>query len=184
MPKAASPLPQIILQASSSARFAWEEFFDAQLSNQHTRRAYKRAVTQFLLWCEAERLALHSITPGHVGRYVQSLPVEISAKKQALAGIRKFFDLLVVRHAIVLNPALSVRGEKYQLVDGKTPEISKAQVLRQSPSAVAVASARRARLRADAMAEADGAPSLCRAGAEVRTTVVVQLPVTTAIKNP
>ncbi len=28
------------------------------------------------------------------------------------------------RHAIILNPALSVRGERYQVVEGKTPEIT------------------------------------------------------------
>ena len=41
--------------------------------------------------------------------------------------MRHFFDGLVVRHAIILNPALSVRGERYQVVEGKTPEITVAQ---------------------------------------------------------
>jgi len=122
--------PDIIVRAKSSARFAWEEFFDAEIANDHTRRAYKRAVTRFLAWCDAEGLELHTITPGHVGRYMQKLPGEIASKKQNLAGIRKFFDLLVVRHAIILNPALSVRGEKYQVIDGKTPEITKSQARR------------------------------------------------------
>lgn len=31
---------------------------------------------------------------------------------------------MVVRHAVLLNPAASVRGEKYQVVEEKTPEIS------------------------------------------------------------
>ena len=31
---------------------------------------------------------------------------------------------MVTRHAVILNPALSVRGERYQVVEGKTPEIS------------------------------------------------------------
>jgi len=31
---------------------------------------------------------------------------------------------MVTRHAIALNPALSVRGERYQVVEGKTPEIT------------------------------------------------------------
>ena len=30
----------------------------------------------------------------------------------------------MTRHAILLNPALSVRGERYQVVEGKTPEIT------------------------------------------------------------
>ena len=31
---------------------------------------------------------------------------------------------MVTRHAILLNPALSVRGERYEVVEGKTPEIT------------------------------------------------------------
>lgn len=119
--------PDIIIRGKASARFAWEEFFDAQIANENTRRAYKRAIIRFLEWCAIQNLELHTITPGHVGRYMQSLPGEIATKKQQLAGIRKFLDLCVLRHAIVLNPALSVRGEKYQIVDGKTPEITKNQ---------------------------------------------------------
>ncbi len=61
---------------------------------------------------------------------MQELSGEIASKKQQLAAIRKFFDVCVVRHAIILNPALSVRGEKYQVVEGKTPEITKAQARR------------------------------------------------------
>ena len=35
--------------------------------------------------------------------------------------------MLVQRHVIVLNPALSVRTERYSAVEGRTPEISVAQ---------------------------------------------------------
>ena len=45
-------------------------------------------------------------------------------KKQHLAAIRKFFDKLVLRHAILLNPAASARTAKYDVIEGKTPEIS------------------------------------------------------------
>ena len=37
------------------------------------------------------------------------------------------FDLLVVRHVVILNPAASVRAERYSTVEGKTPEIGTAQ---------------------------------------------------------
>jgi integrase/recombinase XerD len=40
------------------------------------------------------------------------------------AAFRHFFDGLVTRHAILLNPALSVHGERYEVVEGKTPEIT------------------------------------------------------------
>lgn len=123
-------IPDIIIRARASARFAWEEFFEAEIANENTRRAYKRAVSRFLAWCDKECLELQTISPGHVGRYMQGLAGEIASKKQQLAGIRKFLDLCVRRHAIVLNPALSVRGEKYQVVDGKTPEITKSQARR------------------------------------------------------
>jgi site-specific recombinase XerD len=39
----------------------------------------------------------------------------------------KFFDLLVIRHVVILNPAASVRAERYSAVEGKTPEIGTAQ---------------------------------------------------------
>jgi len=47
-----------------------------------------------------------------------------ATKKLHLSGIRHFFDTLVTRHVVVLNPAASVRGERLQVVEGKTPEIS------------------------------------------------------------
>jgi len=37
---------------------------------------------------------------------------------------RHFFDNLVTRHAVLLNPALSVRGDRYEVVEGKTPEVT------------------------------------------------------------
>ena len=52
------------------------------------------------------------------------LPDAISSKKLYLAAIRHLFDILVTRHAVVLNPAASVRGERYQVIEGKTPEIT------------------------------------------------------------
>ena len=55
---------------------------------------------------------------------MDSLSVSRSSKKQVLAGLRHFFDGMVNRHAIALNPALSVRTERYSVVEGKTPEIT------------------------------------------------------------
>jgi integrase/recombinase XerD len=120
-------LPAIIEEAGNGARFAWDEFFRGELPNENTRKAYLHAVRQFLAWCEASRVELHQITPGQVGSYLSSLTVSIPTKKQHLAAIRKFFDRLVVRHVIILNPASSVRAERYQVVEGKTPEITVAQ---------------------------------------------------------
>jgi integrase/recombinase XerD len=116
--------PRLVEQAGGNARFAWEELFSAELRNLHTKRAYLHAVRQFLDWCEAHRLELRQITPGCVGTYYDELHASIPTKKQHLSALRCFFNRLVLRHAVPLNPASSVRGERYQLVEGKTPEIT------------------------------------------------------------
>lgn len=55
--------------------------------------------------------------------YLDGTSYAQATKKLHLAALRHFFDELVIRHVIVLNPALSVRGERYVVVEGKTPEI-------------------------------------------------------------
>jgi integrase/recombinase XerD len=117
-------LPAVIEAAGGAARFVWEEFFSGQLRNPHTRRAYTHAVRQFLTWAEGQGVALHQITPGLVGRYVDQLHLGIPSKKQHLAALRAFFDALVLRHVVLLNPVASVRGDRYSVVEGKTPEIA------------------------------------------------------------
>lgn len=122
--------PPLIAAGGAGASFAWEEFLFGQLRNPHTRRSYQRIATRFLRWCEERALALHSIAPAHVGQFLDGLPDAVSSKKVYLAAIRHLFDTLVVRHAVVLNPAASVRGERYQVIEGKTPEITIEQARR------------------------------------------------------
>ena len=134
LPAVRNEVPPLVKAAGNRAKFAWEEFFYARIRSEHTRRAYLRAVTYFLTWCEAEGLLLQQIGPAHVGIYMDSLKLSTSSKKQVLAGLKHFFDGLVTRHAIALNPALSVRTERYAVVEGKTPEITvkQARILLQS----------------------------------------------------
>ena len=67
------------------------------------------------------------MTPGLAGRFIEELPGSDPTKNQALAALRHFFDALVTRHAVVLNPFSSVRGKKHAVVDGKTPELTPGQ---------------------------------------------------------
>jgi len=120
----ARDIPQIVLDAGPNARFAWEEFFFGRIRSQHTRRAYHRAVKRFMGHCESRGLAISAISPADVGSYLDSLELATSSKKQVLAGLRHFFDGMVTRHAIILNPAASVRADRYQVMEGKTPEIT------------------------------------------------------------
>lgn len=123
-------LPALIEQAGANARFAYEEFFHAKIRNRHTRRAYRRAVVRFLDWCAHRNRWLQHITPAEVGLYLEQVPLSVASRKQVLAALRHFFDGMVTRHAIALNPALSVRGERYQVLEGKTPEITIRQARR------------------------------------------------------
>ena len=116
-------LPALVREGGSAATFAWEEFIYGRIRNPNTRKAYERAIRQFLAHCEQLGRELHAITPKDVGTYLDSLSHATSSKKLHLAGIRHFFDALVTRHVILLNPAASVRGERLQVIEGRTPEI-------------------------------------------------------------
>lgn len=116
--------PELIAREPPAARFAWEEFFAGELANPHTRVAYRRAVSRFLAWCEERGVTLGQITPGLIGVYFAGHAGSIPTRKQHLAALRGFFDRLVLRHAVVLNPAASVRAGRYQVVEGKTPEFT------------------------------------------------------------
>jgi len=147
----AAELPSIVDGGGSAARFAWEEFFAANIRNVHTRTAYMRAVRRFLEWLPAD-LVLTQITPGMVGTYFSNHPGSPPTRKLHLAAIRGLFDLMVTRHVMVLNPALSVRGERYQVMEGKTPEISIDQARRLIGS---IKTTRATRRNAAAVAGAD-----------------------------
>lgn len=126
-------VPVIIADAGGNARYAYAEFFGDQIASNYTRRAYRHAVDRFLLWCEAEGLELARIPPGAVGHYIRNLTTSKSkaaakpTQKLHLAALRKFFDAMVQRHAIVLNPASTVRGPVVRNVTGKTPATDPAQ---------------------------------------------------------
>ena len=120
----AGTFPAILQRAGKNALFAADEFFSARLSNPHTRRAYARPVGRFLSWCEEQGIELRQVTPGLAGRFIEELPGSDPTKNLALAALRHFFDALVMRHAVALNPFASVRGRKHSVIDGQTPELT------------------------------------------------------------
>ncbi len=107
-----------------AACFAADEFFRARLSNPHTRTAYAHQVGLFLAWCEEEGLELHQVTPGLADQFLDELPCKAPTKNQAPAALRHFFNVLVARHAVLLNPFYSVRGVLHLFGEGRTPEAS------------------------------------------------------------
>lgn len=123
-------LPALVERAGAAGRFAWEEFFYAEHHNPHTQVAYLRAVKRFLAWAENKGMELPAITPGMVGQYLVGLGGSVAKRNLHLSALRGFFDRLVNRHVVILNPAASVKGVKETVVEGKTPEITVEQARR------------------------------------------------------
>jgi len=117
-------LPALVERAGAAGRFAWDEFFYAEHHNPHTQAAYMRAVKAFLAWVEGLGVELPAVTPGMVGQYLVALGGSVAKRNLHLSALRGFFDRLVNRHVVVLNPAATVKGVKETVVEGKTPEIT------------------------------------------------------------
>lgn len=122
--------PPLVTAAGPAAEYAWEEFLSRHARNPGTRRAYTRAVRRFLAWCRDRAIPLAEVRPLHVSDYLDQMPVAPPTKKLHLAALRALFDALVTRHAVPVNPAASVRGERHVAVEGKTPEITVEQAKR------------------------------------------------------
>ena len=115
-------LPAIITGERAQLRFL--EFFTANIRNPNTRRAYARAVNEFLAWCAAIGVPdLLAVGPLHVATWIELRTQTLAAPsvKQRLAAIRHLFDWLVVGQVVPHNPAASVRGPSHTARTGKTP---------------------------------------------------------------
>ena len=123
-------VPALVASAGGAAQFAWEEFIYGKLRNPHTRSAYEHASRRFLNYCRHRGRELPRVTPRDVGDYLDGLDYSLATKKLHLSALRHFFDTLVTRHVVILNPAGSVRAERLQVVEGKTPEFGVEQARR------------------------------------------------------
>ena len=122
--------PAILAAAGARAQTRFCEFFVSNIRNPNTRRAYARAIGDFLTWCERQGAAsIADVQPLHVGTYVELLTREHSAPtaKQRLAAIRMLFDWLVTGQIVPVNPAASVRGPRHVVKTGKTPVLDPAE---------------------------------------------------------
>ena len=119
----------LIEQAGGGAMLAAEEFFLAGLRNRHTRRAYGRHAIGFLDWCGERQKSLAAVTPGDAAAWIETMSESASTQRVALAALRRFFALLVTRHAVLLNPFDSVQGPRRDdRREGKAPLITPPQV--------------------------------------------------------
>jgi len=117
-------LPALVTASGGNASRRFLEFFAANIRNPHTRRAYSRAVGEFLAWCEKHGVAsIADVEPLHVATWIelQSRSVSAPTVKQQLAALRHLFDWLVTGQIVPQNPAASVRGPRHVVRVGKTP---------------------------------------------------------------
>jgi site-specific recombinase XerD len=65
-------LPTLIAAAGVSAARCFLEFFAANIRSPHTRRAYSRAVADFLTWCDAHGVpSIATVQPLHVATWMR-----------------------------------------------------------------------------------------------------------------
>src|ERR1700693_6057090 len=106
-PIGASPiLPALIAAAGERASLRFLEFFAANIRNPHTRRAYSRAVAEFMTWCEDNGVtSITAVQPLHVSAWIAQQTREHAAPpvKLRLAALRHLFDWLVTGQVMPAN---------------------------------------------------------------------------------
>jgi site-specific recombinase XerD len=130
VPLSPPALPPLVAATGDRAGIRFLEFFTATIRNPHTRRAYVRAVGDFLSWCaDAGVPALGGVRPLHVATWVEGLARTHAAPtvKQRLAAVRALFDWLVTGQVVPVNPAAAVRGPRHVVRVGKTPVLDPAE---------------------------------------------------------
>ena len=130
VPVALAGVPAIVTMAGDRAALRFLEFFASTIRNPHTRRAYGRAVADFLAWCADQGVvSIVNVQPLHVAAWVEMQTRERAAPtaKLRLAALRHLFDWLVTGQVVPLNPAASVRGPAHSVRKGKTPVLDPAE---------------------------------------------------------
>jgi site-specific recombinase XerD len=126
-------LSRLVASGGDNAARRFLEFFTVTIRNAHTRRAYYRAVSALLDYCEARGVVdLKQIQPMMIASFIEVRTTEKSAPtvKQELAAIRQMFDYLVTGHIVDTNPAAAVRGPRYSIAKGKTPVLDREEARR------------------------------------------------------
>jgi site-specific recombinase XerD len=120
-------VPALIAAAGERASVRFLEFFAANIRNPHTRRAYGRAVAEFMAWFEEHGgRSIEAVQPLHVAAWIELQQQKHAAPtvKARLAAIRHLFDWLVMGQVVPVNPASSVRGPSHTVTVGKTPVLA------------------------------------------------------------
>lgn len=119
-----SPLvvPALVANSGEQASHKFVEYFIGQIRNPNTRKAYGRAVHQFLDWCASKgAVRLEDISYMVVASYIEQHPASPQTVLQHLAAIRQLLGWLKDQGVLSQNPAENIRGPKHRVKVGKTP---------------------------------------------------------------
>jgi site-specific recombinase XerD len=73
-------LPSLVAHTGERAGVRFLEFFAVQIRNPHTRRAYARAVSEFLAWCQSVGVtSLPDVQSLHVASWIELEARHVSA---------------------------------------------------------------------------------------------------------
>jgi len=123
-------VPALVASLGDAAARRYVEFFTANIRNPHTRRAYARAASDFLAWCEAVAgvRELAAVQPLQVTAWVEGQGRTLAAPSvKQRHRVRHLFDWLVVGQVVRSNPAASVRGPAHSARKGKTSVLDPAE---------------------------------------------------------
>jgi site-specific recombinase XerD len=108
------------------------QFFAAELDNERTRRAYKKAAADFFHFAAPQMLTrLSAINALHVSSWITDMKARglaVPTIKQRLAGLRMLFGALAREQVIRFNPVSVVKGPKHKIDRGKTPVLDAEEV--------------------------------------------------------
>ena len=83
-------VPMLIAAAGERASLRFLEFFAANIRNPHTRRAYGRAVADFLAWCEDNRVtSITAVQPLHVAAWIELQTQEHAPRRPSSCAWRR-----------------------------------------------------------------------------------------------
>ena len=113
-------------RTAEDVQFTLRQFFEAEVRNPNTRRAYRLGAKDFFVYLSTRHHvhAMDAITALHVGAWLDDMEhrrLSLPTIKQRLAGLRMMFGALVREQILRFNPVTVVKGPSHTVAKGKTP---------------------------------------------------------------
>ncbi len=121
-------------RTAEDVQFTLRQFFEAEVRNPNTRRAYRLGAKDFFVYLSTRHHvhAMDAITALHVGAWLDDMEqrrLSLPTIKQRLAGLRMMFGALVREQILRFNPVTVVKGPSHTVAKGKTPVLTGEQTL-------------------------------------------------------